>query len=76
MRMVNTSTNVASDYFADSSVKFARGDTKTINVTSDSIKSALLNGAMELQFFVDDNENPQTQYSHYDNVKMTITITK
>lgn len=76
MRMVNTSTNVASDYFADSSVKFARGDTKTINVTSDSIKSALLNGAKELQFFVDDNENPQAQYSHYDNVKMTITITK
>lgn len=76
LRFTNTSTGSSSDYYRNSDVKFARGDTKTIPISSTSINTALLNGANQLQFYIDDNNNPTQQYSHYDNVKITITITK
>lgn len=76
MRLKNTKDATYSDYYTDSSIKFARGDTKTIPVNNTSFKTYLLNGADELQFYVTDDQNPTSQYSHYDNVKLKITITK
>ena len=75
MRFGSTSTGSYSEYYTNSSIKFARGDTKTIPISSTSIKNALLNGANELQFYVGDDGNPQNQYSHYDGLKLKITIT-
>ena len=76
MRLRNTSKGTYSGYYTNSSVKFARGDTKTIPINSDSFKTFLLNGADELQFYVTNDGNPIEQYSHYDNIKLKITIKK
>lgn len=76
MRLKNTSKGTYSSYYANSSVKFARGDTKTIPINNDSFKTFLLGGADELQFYVASDGSPTQQYSHYDNVKLKITIKK
>lgn len=76
MRLKNTSKGTYSSYYTNSSVKFARGDTKTIPIDSDSFKTFLLGGANELQFYVASDGNPTQQYSHYDNIKLKITIKK
>jgi hypothetical protein len=76
LRFKNTSTGSYSSYYTDSSIKFARGDTKTIPINDSSIRTFLLNGGDELQFYVESGGNPTQQYSHYDNVKIKITIKK
>ena len=76
LRFKNNRSGTYSSYYTNSSVKFARGDTKTIPISDSSLRTFLLNGADELQFYVASDGNPTQQYSHYDNVKLKITIRK
>lgn len=76
LRFKNNKSGTYSSYYTNSSVKFARGDTKTIPISDASLRTFLLNGADELQFYVASDGNPTQQYSHYDNVKLKITIKK
>lgn len=68
IRTKGTSTGATTSYW-DTNTKFARGAEKTI-ILDDSIVNGIKNGATELEFWANSNQN--SQYSFYNNLRIIV----